>query len=283
MLHRRSRALVWSLSCGLLSLRGLVSAAGANEPPEEAISGGDIGTALNSASPAATAARDVTFNLERANLAELTRHMAGLTKRRFIYDSPKLSGIEVSVASPTPVSVDEAYAAYLALLELHGLSVVQHGEFSEIVEGPLVGSLPPVHDGRTPLPAGALPITHLHRVEHVRAGDAALLLANFASKNGDVSAYEPGRLLIITDTAAHVERLLRLLEEIDVERSGAKLWVDPVHYAAAARVAEQLSSVFSVGQNGAASLLRVVADDTSNRLLIIGTEAGHSSALELLR
>lgn len=56
-----------------------------------------------------------------------------------------------------------------------------------------------------------------------------------------------------------------------------------MHYAAAARVAEQLSSVFSVGQSGPASLLRVVADDTSNRLLIIGTEAGRSSALELLR
>jgi general secretion pathway protein D len=223
------------------------------------------------------------FNLERADLAELTRHVALLTKRRFIYDSQKLSGIEVNIASPTPVSVDEAFAAFLAVLELHGLSVLQQGEFWKILDGPRVASAPPLYDEHTPLPAGSVPITRLHRVEHVRAGDAALLLAHFASQDGDVSAYEPGKMLIITDTAAHVARLLRLLEEIDVERAGVRLWVEPVHYARATRIAEQLGSIFAVGQSGGASLLRVVADDTSNRLLIIGSEAGYTSVLELLR
>jgi general secretion pathway protein D len=225
----------------------------------------------------------VTFNLERADLAELTRHIAALTKKRFIYDHQKLSGIEVSVVSPTKVSVDAAYAAYLTVLQQHGMSVVQQGEFWKIVEGSLVGSLPPLHDERAPLPEGALPVTHIHRVEHVRASDAATVLGHFASPNGDVSVYEPGRMLIITDTAAHVARLLRLLEEIDVERVGARLWVEPVHYAGAARIAQQINDVFSVGTAGASSILRVVADDATNRLLIIGSEAGYASVLALLR
>jgi general secretion pathway protein D len=59
--------------------------------------------------------------------------------------------------------------------------------------------------------------------------------------------------------------------------------VEPVYYARAARVAEQLNGIFAIGQSGAASLLRVVADDTSNRLLIIGSEPGYASVLELLR
>src|SRR5690606_7886560 len=107
--------------------------------------------------------------------------------------------------------------------------------------------------------AGALPVTRLHRGEHVRASDAAAALSNFSSENGDISVFEPGRLLIITDTAAHVERLLRLLEAIDVAGAGMHLWVEPVHYAAATRVAEQLQSVFAVGASGSSALARVVA------------------------
>jgi len=289
------------MSRAVLSLVGLTRAAWPAEPPaggDGATAAPDLARAVSASSRSAPAPGEVTFNLERADLAELTRHIAALTNKRFIYDSQKLSGIEVSVVAPTKVSVEAAYAAYLAVLQQHGMSVVQHGEFWRIVEGDLAGRVVPVHEDRAPpaegavtggvlpdgaLTEGALPITRLHRVEHVRASDAAAALEHFASENGDISVFEPGRLLIITDTAAHIARLLRLLEEIDVASAGARLWVEPVHYAGATRVAEQINGVLSVGTGGAAALSRVVADDTANRLLIIGSEEGYASVLALLR
>ena len=48
------------------------------------------------------------------------------------------------------------------------------------------------------------------------ANEVAALLGKFKSKEGDITVYEPGGLLIITDTGAHIRRLIRLIEEVDV-------------------------------------------------------------------
>ncbi|HTV26066.1 MAG TPA: type II secretion system secretin GspD [Polyangiaceae bacterium] len=284
---RCARALVGPSFRASLALCSLAANAAAQEPvtkDSESTLSADIAQVASEAGGGAANPRDVTFDLDGADLAELTRHIAALTKRRFIYDSRRLSGVEVSVVSPTKMSVNEAYSAYLAVLGLHGFQVVEQGGFSKIVESSERSrTVPPLLEAGAAAPEAALAITRIQRLEHVAARDAADVLAHFASPSGDISVYEPGRLLFLTDTAAHVERLLRLLEEIDVERAGARLWVEPIHYAGAARVAEQIDALFSPGASGATSLLRVVADEASSRLLIIGSEAGYASVLALLK
>ena len=45
---------------------------------------------------------------------------------------------------------------------------------------------------------------------------ATTLLNNFKSKEGNITQYAPGGLMIITDTGANIRRMLHLIEEIDV-------------------------------------------------------------------
>src|SRR5690606_651100 len=75
----------------------------------------------------------VKFNLEDADLSELVNHISGLTGRRFIYGA-KVRQIKVTVVSPTPVTLNEAYEAFLAILDANGMTVIPHGRFLKIVD-----------------------------------------------------------------------------------------------------------------------------------------------------
>src|SRR5947207_2944053 len=70
----------------------------------------------------------IKFNLEDADLADLVNHIASLTGKRFIYGS-KVRKVSITVVSPTPVTLAEAYEAFLSVLQANGLTVVPQGAF----------------------------------------------------------------------------------------------------------------------------------------------------------
>ncbi len=151
----------------------------------------------------------VKFNLEEADLAELVNHISGMTGKRFIYGA-KVRSIKATVVSPEPVTLDEAYQAFLSILETNGLTVVPHGRFLKIVDSAGVATQnTPVYDRGAPIPNTDSYITRLYRTRYVTADEAAALLTKFKSKDGDISTYPGGNLLVITDTGAQVSRMVR--------------------------------------------------------------------------
>ena len=63
-------------------------------------------------------------------------------------------------------------------------------------------------------------VTRLYRLENVSPDEILPVLTKFKSKDGDITPYTAGRLLIITDTATQVRRLIRIIEEVDIGGSG---------------------------------------------------------------
>jgi len=143
----------------------------------------------------------VKFNLQDADLGELVNHISGMTGKRFIYDS-KLRQIKATVISPTPVTLAEAYEAFLSILDANGMTVVPHGPFLKIVDtGGVVTKSTPVYARGAPVPDSDRMVTRLYRLKNVGAEETAALLGKFKSKDGDITFYAPGQLVIITDTA----------------------------------------------------------------------------------
>jgi general secretion pathway protein D len=186
----------------------------------------------------------VAFNLEDADLPDLVRIVSRITGKRFILPS-KARSIKATVYSPTDVTAAEAYQAFLSILNLNGLTLETSGRYYKIVETSSSESrvLPMYQDGET-MPADDRFVTRMHRLEHVTAEDVATLLAHFKSAEGAITAYAPTNTLIITDTAANVRRMLTIIGEIDVARTGEQIWIEPIHYAVAADLAEQLAEIF---------------------------------------
>src|SRR4030088_3590940 len=89
-------------------------------------------------------------------------------------------------------------------------------------------------------------------MHNVSAEDFAHVLAPFKSKDGDLTVYGPGNLLIKTDTGAAIQRMMRLLEDIDVGGVGDQIWIEPIHYGMASDVQARLEEVFDLkGQQAA--------------------------------
>ena len=226
----------------------------------------------------------IKFNLEDADLAELVNHISSLTGKRFIYGS-KVRKVSITVVSPTPVTLAEAYEAFLSVLQANGLTVVPQGEFLKIVDSAGVSqSLPPLYPRASPVPDTDAYVTRLYRLNSVSANEVSNLLAKFKSKEGDITVYEPGGLLIITDTGAHVRRLIRLIEEVDVGSASARMWIEPIHYGDARDYAKQVNDIFQLDKgSGGGGLLRVLADEQTNSLIIVGSNEGYLRLLEFLK
>ena len=223
--------------------------AGATKVPAEFQTGLE-GTDVRPSPPGAR----VSFNLEDADLPDLVRIVARITGKRFILPS-KARSIKATVYSPTDVTAAEAYQAFLSILDLNGLTLEPSGRYYKIVESAGIegrAGLPLTQSGET-IAADDRFITRMHRLEHVSAEDVATLLTHFKTPEGAITAYAPTNTLIITDTGASIRRMLAIIAEVDIARTGEQIWIEPVHYAVATDLVETLTSMFPPedGEGGA--------------------------------
>lgn len=236
----------------------------------------------------------VSFNLEEADLNELVKAISNITGRRFIYGG-KVRQIKATVYSPDKVTVGEAYSAFLSILETNGLTVIPHGRFLKIIESPGVASqTTPIYGQGNPVPNEDRYVTRLYRVSNVDPAEAANVLAKFKSKDGDITVHPGGSLLIMTDTGTNVQRMMRILEDVDVGGAGDQIWFENIHYASAADVAGKLGEILdlrtSAGKGGKAGAggaggpgARIIADDRTNSLVITANNGDYMRLLELIK
>lgn len=234
----------------------------------------------------------VNFNLDDAELPDLVKAISNITGRRFIYGG-KLRQIKATVYSPEKVTAGEAYSAFLSILETNGMTVIPHGRFLKIIESPGVATQTTQIIGTaSPVPDEDRYVTRLYRLAHIDANETAAVLSKFKTKDGDITVYPQGNLLIITETGSNIQRMLRILEEIDVGGAGEQLWVEPIHYTSASDLATKLADILDLKTKGAAGAPgqaggkgggRVIADDRGNSLIITANEPDYLRVLELIK
>ncbi len=254
----------------------------------------------------------ISFSLDDVDLPELIRAISQLTGKRFIVGAT-VKNIKASVYAPQKVTVAEAYQAFLSILESNKLTVVPHGRFLKIVDtGAVASSDTPVYGSHQPSPAEDRYVTQLRRVVNISADEAATVLAKFKSKDADITVYGPTNLLIITDTGSNIRRLTRILEEIDEASTGDRIYIEPIHYAAAEDIKKRLDELFTPGQAGALAtpapgrrpprgaaappttaaagpekatdlhVGKVVVDERTNSLILVATQRSYERMLDLI-
>lgn len=261
----------------------LASTARAQEAPPPA--------AAFAARPKPNPAEGISLQLEDADLGELVRTIGEITGKRFVIASPKLAKVKASVFAPQKVSVAEAYQAFLAVLGANGLTVVPQAGFYKIVESQDVArQLTPIERGD--LPKEERYVTRIHRVAHLPAEDVATnLLSKLATKDASIVPY--GSLLVITETAANLRRMLDVLEVVDQGGDDDKVWLRPVMHLPASQVEKQLTEILGIKGGAAAAtgsttgdaglhVGRIVALDRPNAVVVVGTRVSYERVERLL-
>src|SRR5512140_1110500 len=106
----------------------------------------------------------VSFQVEDADLPDLVKTMGELTGKRFVVATAKPKALKATVYATQKVTVEEAYRAFLSMLQANGLTVIPEGGVNKIVESqdaarqttPIVGEAPPEERY----------VTRLHRLAH---------------------------------------------------------------------------------------------------------------------
>ncbi len=218
----------------------------------------DDGT-VGSPAPQRTAPRTpstakVSFDFRDYPLMELVNRISEMTGLNFIL-TESLQGKKVTIISPTKITVDEAYQVFLSVLKSSGYTVVPIGNSLKIVPVGQVSSeaIPTVVENLGP---DENFVTRLLKVENIEVDQMAGALSKLISPNGSVITYAPTNTLIMTDTVTNIERIVDIIQRLDVESPTEQLVIIPIRYADATDIAEKLMEVFGTDEQATASSRR---------------------------
>lgn len=204
------------------------------------------------------AAEKVSLDFRDIELTDLIQTISELTGKNFIYDE-NVRG-KATIISPDPMTLDQAYHLFLTVLNVKGFTVVPSGKVNKIVatRDAKEQNLPTVSkDGRY---TGDQYITRVIRLENADANAVATtVLAPLVSKTSSVVAYPPSNTLIITDYAANIERLMKIVRELDTPEGFDLLEVIPLRHADATEVSQLINQVLTGGGGAGASRRRARA------------------------
>ncbi|WP_430733391.1 type II secretion system secretin GspD [Ectothiorhodospira lacustris] len=209
-----------------------------------------------------------TLNFRDVDIQALINYVSEETQTNFIVD-PRVRG-RVTVVSGRPVSRSELYEIFLSVLRVHGFAAVQTDGVIKLVPDAIAKQAEvPTASERSPL-QGDEYITRVISVNHVDAAQLVPILRPLIPQSGHLAASPESNTLVISDTAANVNRLVGIIGRIDQE-SREDMEVIPLQHAAAAEVARIISTMEGAeGRQRPGSRLQVMADERTNSILLSG-------------
>lgn len=238
----------------------------------------------------AAAGKGVVLNFNEVDIATMVKFISDLTGKNFILDE-RVKG-KISVYSPSKLTNEEAYNVFVSVLELKGFTVVQSGKVAKIVpSGSAKQSgfkLLPEGDN---LPVNESYVAQVTKLENISAQEALAFLQPMVSKDGHISAFGPGNLILMVDSSINVRKLQEILQTIDTERSREELEIIYLKNSSAESAATTVRSWLTgsdgkpAGQpaaSGGGSSGTVVADVRLNALLLFGNDAVKKAVRELV-
>ncbi len=225
---------------------------GAGPPPAPVIGGTDTPAA---AVPAARPpARQLVLNFDNADVEVVIQAAAEIVGFNYVL-APTARGRKITVQTVGKISSDEVFPVLLTILDVNGLAAVRSGNLYRIIPRESAPQTPVrTIVGREEGP-GLPPdevVTQLVPLQFIGAQDAVALLRPFVPAQGALAAHRETNLLILTDTAANVRRLLEVLKLVDVEVALSELQIIGLKYADAQELAQILAQLFASGRVGAA-------------------------------
>ncbi|HEY7725153.1 MAG TPA: type II secretion system secretin GspD [Anaeromyxobacteraceae bacterium] len=252
----------------------------------------------------------LAFN--KADIVDVLEQASRWTCRNFAYTDDVARG-KITLLSKTPVTAEEAYGAFLAALTANNVAIYPSGRYWKLVRiaDAKKTPIPIVTDGEAP--ALEQPVTRVIRLRHGDPDQLRGLLGNYVSPQGADIQSVPPDLLIVTDIGLNVLRIEKLLEAIDRPGGGDLVRFIQVKYAPARDLAEKINQIFQTGPaapgrpprrpviGGVAgtgqaapvpvapggdaaemSISKVLADERTNKLVVIADERSFGRIQELV-
>lgn len=201
--------------------------------------------------------------LERVKINVLAQMMSDASGRPFAVSGDLTTEFSVLVpdGDPMMLSSSDIYNFGLSILASAGLSVIDDGKTCRIVRLPEGGGLAVGSTTASPTaPAACGLVTKVFRLKNAAADDVRRVLEGGSGRKSWVTVLENSNLLVVTDTTPTLERVTKLVEEIDQPGLSRKTEIIKLNYVDADSIAQQLNAVAfqTLQSEGAATTQRIM-------------------------
>lgn len=225
---------------------------------------------------AADGKRFITIDFDNVDIRLFIKYISELTGKNFVVD--KAVQGNVTILSPTKISDEEAYRVFESVLEVHGYTTVESGSVIKIIPAVSARSqnIQTIGTGESRNPEDRV-VTQLVRLRNSSPDDMKKVLTPLVSKNSVLISHPQSGMLILTETLSNIQRLLAIIEALDVEFSDEELAVIELKYAAAESIAKILTTVYQkspVARKTATSTttgVKVVPYERVNALVVLAS------------
>src|SRR6202012_5395330 len=186
-----------------------------------------------------------SFDYPNADVADLVKAISELTGKNFIVD-PNVHG-KITVIAPSRITVAEAYKAFLSALAINGLAVVPGDGFYKIKQARSAQRDNIETYGGAYYPASDQMITRIVKLKYISADEINKQLRLITSNQGEVFPYTPTNSLIISDYGANIDRVMKILAQLDVQGFEEQMEVIHVRYARAKDMSDLIEKIINKG------------------------------------
>jgi general secretion pathway protein D len=266
-------------------------------------------------------AQKITLDFVDTSIWDMVKYFADLTGKNFIIaDQKELSSKKVTVISHQPVTVDEAWQAFLSSLEVSGYTISTSGRTNKIVKSndAIRRPLTLVVDGE-PAPSDQF-VTQLIPLTNILVSEIIKVVNPMVSSAAKVISYESTNTLIITETANNIRKIMRILRELDIAAPTSRLEIIPIVHAEASAIKQIIEELYGTEDRSSSSrsstktstrtsrrssrrssrepepvsneaiiagspakyISKVLSDERTNSLIVLANDQGHKVVTDLV-
>ena len=212
----------------------------------------------------------ITPNYKDADLGQVIEAVSQVTGKTFIVD-PRVRA-QVTMLSTTPMNPAAFYEAFLAILQVHGFIAVPQGNVIKILPDATARQVPSNDLPDRVSSTSDEIVTQVMQVRNISAGQLVPMLRPMMPQSAHLAAYPSTNMLIISDRASNVNRIMRIVQRID--RSGdGDIEVIRLEHASANEIVRVINSLAAAQGADAGGGAKVVADERTNSVLLSGEES----------
>ena len=181
------------------------------------------------------------FNFPDADIMDIAKTLGRLTGKNFILDK-EVKG-RVTIISNAPITVSDAWKAFLTTLDINGLAIVPSGKFLRIMrQNDAKGKNVRLYSSTRAPNTDAL-VTKIFKIKYISAKELENVIRTYANMGARIYGFEQTNTLIITDTGSNIDKIAKMIAFLDVEGFDAGIEVIPVKYASAVELQKLIDSL----------------------------------------
>ena len=251
-----------------------------------------LSAALLLGTSSACFAAGYNLNLRDADLQALVTTISAATGKNFVLDK-QVRGQKVTIITGSEIDEDKLYSTFLSVLSMHGLSAIESDDIIKIIPSNKSKYQPvPVIQDPTGIPEidrkakkkepDAL-FTKVIKAQHVPVANMVPILRPMISPTGHLQGYPPSNSIVVTDTAANIDKVSDLVRSMD-RPDQDEMEVVTLRFASAVELVKTIQGLQgATAQKGVVVKYKVSPDVRTNSVLVSGSQSGRAQVKDIIR